>query len=478
MTQIEEKISSQNKLILMILVLGNFICLISETVMNVALPSIISEFGVNASTAQWLTSGYMLVIGISIPVSAFLIQRFTLRQLFITAVSFYSLGSLIAFITPAYPLLFAGRIIQALGTGIIMPLTMSVVLVLVPLSKRGTIMGILSVVIMLAPAIGPVISGFIIQYYSWRTIFLILLVLGLIVLFTATLKLRNITETKKVEIHIPSILLSTIGFGGLVYGFSTAGKEAGWANPFVWVTLAVGIVALILFVRQQNKMDSPMLNMEPFTLPIYSKSILLMFFTMMILFSMMLILPIYFQTALNMPPMETGLMMLPGGLILALIGLVAGKLFDKIGFKPLILSGLVIITIVLCLFTTISTETTIIKAMILYAIFTIGAGFALGPIMILALNQLPKPLYAHGSAIFNTFNQISGAIGPALYTSIMTMASQRFIQASNEKNEALLQTEALTKGVHTVFYVGLIFAVISFVMALTFKKKDQHVETV
>ncbi|WP_232696904.1 DHA2 family efflux MFS transporter permease subunit [Brevibacillus daliensis] len=374
----------------------------------------------------------MLVIGISIPVSAFLIQRFTLRQLFITGISFFSIGSLIAFITPAFSLLLIGRIIQALGTGMIMPLIMNVVLLVVPVSKRGTMMGLVTVVIMLAPALGPVVSGFILQYYSWRTIFLILLALGLIVLLIASFKLRNITETKKVKIHIPSIILSTIGFGGLVYGFSTAGKEAGWGNPIVWVSLAIGIVALILFVRQQNKMDSPMLNMKPFTLPVFSKSTLLMFFTMMILFAMMLILPLYFQMALNMSPMETGLLMLPGSLILAFMGLVAGKLFDKIGFKPLVLSGLVIVTIVVCLFTTISTETTITTAMILYAIFTIGAGLALGPIMTLALNQLPKPLYAHGSAIFNTFNQIAGAIGPALYTSIMTMASQRFIQASNE----------------------------------------------
>jgi MFS transporter, DHA2 family, lincomycin resistance protein len=477
MTQTEEKMSTQSKLILFILILGNFLCLISETVMNVALPSIISDFHIRTSSAQWLTTGYMLVIGISVPVSAFLIQRFTLRQLFVTAMSFYLIGSFIGFITPWFSLLFVGRMIQALGTGIILPLVMSTMLTLVPVSKRGTVMGIFSVAILFAPAIGPVLSGLIIQYYSWQIIFLGLLIAAALIFLFALFKLSNVSETSRPTIHIPSVILSTIGFGGVVYGFSAAGEETGWSNPIVWLTLIIGVIALALFVRQQSKLNSPMINMKPFRSSVFSRSIFLMFLIMMIQFSMMLILPLYFQTAAGLSPLQTGFLMLPGGVTLALTAMVGGRLFDKIGFKPLLLTGLVLLTIILSLFTTISSGTSTTTAAILYAAFTIGVGLSIGPVMTLALNQVPKPLHAHGSAISNTINQVSGAIGPALYTSIMTMASQHFIQQSNETNKTLLQIKSMTSGVHTVYYVAIAFAVVSFLLALTLKKKDQQLET-
>ena len=169
--------------------------------------------------------------------------------------------------------------------------------------------------------------------------------------------------------------------------------------------------------------------------------------------------------------------MLPGEVTLALTAMVGGSLFDKIGFKPLLLTSLILLTFILSLFTTISRETTTMTAAILYAAFTIGVGLSIGPVMTLALNQVPKPLHAHGSAISNTINQAAGAIGPALYTSIMTMASQHFVQQSNETNKTLLQIKSMTSGVHTVYYVAIAFAIVSFLLALTLKKKDQQLET-
>ncbi|WCM14034.1 MFS transporter [Priestia filamentosa] len=260
-----EKMSGQSKLILFILILGNFLCLISETVMNVALPKIISEFHVPTSSAQWLTTGYMLIIGISVPVSAFLIQRFTLRQLFMTAMSLYVVGSLMAFMTPLFSILLIGRMIQALGTGLVLPLVMSTMLTLVPVHKRGTVMGVFQVAILFAPAIGPVLSGIAIQYYSWRIIFLGLLIAAVLILLFAAFKLKNVLETSRPKIHIPSVVLSTLGFGGVVYGFSVAGEGSGWGNPSVWITLAIGIIALAIFVRKQTKMTSPMISMTPFS---------------------------------------------------------------------------------------------------------------------------------------------------------------------------------------------------------------------
>jgi DHA2 family lincomycin resistance protein-like MFS transporter len=469
--------SRESKLILFILILGNFLCLISETVMNVALPNIISNFHVSTSSAQWLTTGYMLIIGISVPVSAFLIQRFTLRQLFITAMGLYVVGSFMALISPLFSVLLIARMIQALGTGIVLPLVMSTMLTLVPIHKRGTVIGIFQVAILFAPAIGPVLSGLAIQYYSWRIIFLGLLIASVVILLFAVYKLKNVLETSRPTIHVPSVFLSTLGFGGVVFGFSVAGEDSGWSNPFVWITLAIGVIALAIFVKKQTKMESPLISMEPFKSSIFSRSIFLMFLIMMIQFSMMLILPLYFQTAAGLSPLGTGFLMLPGGITLALTAMVGGRLFDKIGFKPLLIVGLVLLLFILSLFTHISSETTTLEAMILYAFFTIGVGLTVGPVMTLALNQVPKELHAHGSAISNTINQISGAIGPALYTSVMTMASQNFIEGSSEANKMILKIQSMTTGVHFVYYVALIFAVFSFLLAVTLKKKDQLVGT-
>lgn len=464
-----EKLSRDNRVILFILILGNFLCLISETVMNVALPNIIRDFHTTTSAAQWLTTGYMLIIGVSIPVSAFFIERFTIRQLFIAAMSFYIVGSIMAFITPVFSILLIGRMIQALGTGIVIPLVVSTLLTIVPIEKRGTVMGIYQVAVLFAPAIGPVLSGLTIQYYSWRTIFLGLLIAAILILFLAAWKLKNVLETSKPIIHLPSVLLSTIAFGGIVYGFSVSGEKAGWGNPIVWIALMIGIATLLLFVRKQIRMKNPMISMKPFRSSVFSRSLLVMFFIMMVQFSMMLILPIYFQDGAGLSPLDTGVLMLPGGITLALTAMVGGRLFDKIGFKPLLLVGLILLLIMLGLFTTISSDTTTGEAMILYAFFTIGVGLTVGPATTLGLNQVPKELNAHGSAISNTLNQVAGAIGPSLYTSIMAVVSQYVMNHQNAS-----EIEGMTGGVHAVHYVALVFVVISFVISLTLKKRDQY----
>lgn len=474
MVQDVEKISRDNWIIMAILVIGTFLGLLGETVMNVAIPNIMQDFDVNTSTAQWLTTGYMLVVGVSIPVSAYLMQRFTVRQLYFASMIFYTMGSFIAFTAPEYSFLFTGRMIQALGAGITMPLAMNVIITLTPLSKRGTMLGIYTLVILFAPAIGPVFSGIVIQLFSWRIIFLIIMILAIAVFAAAGLKLRNVTEQKDTSIDIPSIILSTVGFGGIVYGFSLAGEGAGWGDAGMWLTLAAGFLSLAVFVVRQMKLSSPMLDMRPFSSSVFSRSMVLMLLLMMTQFSMMMILPIYFQTATGMSPLETGLLMLPGGVVLACTSLVAGRLFDKIGFKPLLLTGVTIVMIVISFFTMISSETTTLTGMILYAVFTLGLGLTLPPIQTLALNQVSQPLYPHGSAISNTVNQISGAIGPALYTSIMTIAAQRFIQQSNLTGENTIEIEALTQGVQMVYYTALGAAVVAFIIALTLKKKDQY----
>lgn len=476
MLQKEEKISKENWIIIAILMMANFLCLINETVMNVALPNIMEDFNVSTSTAQWLTTGYMLVIGVFIPISAYLMERFTLKELFISAMIFYSLGSLIAFVSPIYPLLLTGRLIQALGTGVIMPLIINVILIITPINKRGSVIGFFTLIILFAPAIGPVFSGFIIHLSSWRVIFITLMVLGILTLISGVFKLSNITKQKQTQIDIFSIILSTLGFGGIVFGFSNAGESSGWNNPIVWIALAIGITSLTLFVQRQINLKEPILNMAPFKSSIFSKSMILMLLIMTLQFSMMLIIPLYFQMAMGLSPLDTGLLMLPGGIILAGSSFISGRLFDSIGFKPLLLSGLGLMIFILFFFTNLSEQTSLLTGIILYSVFSLGLGFALPPVQTLSLNQLNKKLYTHGSAISNTINQISGAIGPALYTSIMTVASTNFIRHSKGKNKNTLEIESLTHGVHVSYTVAIVVAIVAFIVALTLSNKSKYRE--
>ncbi|QHZ46408.1 MDR family MFS transporter [Bacillus sp. NSP9.1] len=463
-------------MIIAILIVGNFLALINETVMNVALPKIIDDFRISANTAQWLSTGYMLMIGIAVPVTAFLMQRFTTRQLFISAMVLFTAGTFLAGAAPVFPLVLAGRIIQGSGTGLILPLVMTVILTLVPPKKRGTVTGMLTLVILFAPAIGPVISGYIVEHYSWRIVFFMMLPVALFMIVFAVFKLKNVTELTYPNIDILSIILSTVGFGGIVFGFSNAGEEAGWSNPKVIIGLAAGIIGLLLFVRRQLNMKVPMLDMRPFRSKIFSAAVVLMWIVMMLQFSMMLILPLYFQMALQLSPMDTGLLMLPGGLVLAMTSLVAGRLFDQLGFKPLLFTGLIIVMAVLWLFTNISSDTSMAAGMMLYAGFTLGVGLTMAPIMTLGLNQVPKPLYPHGSAIMNTVNQVSGAIGPALYTTILTTVSNRYMEQSSITNKQELQMQGMTSGVHTVYFVAIGFAVVALLISLLVKS-ESHKES-
>lgn len=458
-------------MIIAILIVGNFLALINETVMNVALPKIIDDFGISANTAQWLSTGYMLMIGIAVPITAFLMQRFTTRQLFLSAMTLFTAGTFLAGIAPVFPLVLAGRIIQGSGTGLILPLVMNVILTLIPPQKRGTMTGILTLVILFAPAIGPVISGYIVEHYSWRVVFFMMLPVSVFMIFYAAFRLKNVTELTYPKIDILSIFLSTVGFGGIVFGFSNAGEAAGWSSPKVIIGLAAGVIGLILFVMRQLKLKVPMLDMRPFRSKIFSVSVILMWIVMMLQFSMMLILPLYFQMALELSPLYTGILMLPGGLVLAMTSLVAGRLFDKLGFKPLLITGLIIVIAVLSLFTNISSDTPMAVGMMLYAGFTLGVGLTMAPIMTLGLNQVPKPLYPHGSAIMNTVNQVSGAIGPALYTTILTTVSNRFIAHSSGGSRQELHMQGMTEGVHMVYFVAIVFAAAALVISFFVKSR-------
>ena len=247
--------------ILAILMIGAFITFLNNTLLNVALPSIMSDLHVDTATIQWLTTGFMLVNGIMIPTTAFLIQKYTVRRLFIVAMSLFSIGTVMAGIAHAFPILLSARMVQASGSAIMMPLLMNVMLVSFPVAKRGAAMGMFGLILMFAPAIGPTLSGWIVEHYNWRMLFYFVAPISIGILIVGIFLLKDKKGKVDIRLDFFSLLLSSVGFGGLLYGFSSAGNR-GWDSPHTYATIIIGAISLFWFIKRQLKLAQPMLNFQ------------------------------------------------------------------------------------------------------------------------------------------------------------------------------------------------------------------------
>lgn len=468
-----------------ILFIGAFVALLNNTLLNVALPTIMTEFSVKASTVQWLTTGYMLVNGILIPASAFFIQKFTNRKLFLTAMILFTLGTGIAMYAPSFGVLVFARMIQAAGSALMMPLLMNVMLTAFPIEKRGTAMGMFGLVMITAPAIGPTLSGWIVEHYSWRALFGIILPIAFAILVFSFFKLRNITPNRDMKLDIFSLILSTIGFGGLLYGFSSAGDK-GWDAPIVYGTILVGALALISFIIRQLRMDDPMLDFKIYKYPMFALSSAISIVMSIAMFSGMILTPLYVQTIREISPFHSGLLMLPGAIIMGLMSPVTGKLFDKYGAKGLSLLGLSITVISTYYLSRLGMDSGYYYIMFIYTIRMFGISMVMMPIMTNGLNQLPMISNPHGTAMNNTLQQVSGAIGSAILLTIMTKrmesrGAELFAEAKASGDvpstadglaqfEQQLGMESMLEGIQFSFFVSTIVAVVALILAIFVKR--------
>jgi EmrB/QacA subfamily drug resistance transporter len=405
--------------ILAILLVGAFVALLNNTLLNVALPTIMHDFGVSAATVQWLQTGFMLINGIVIPSTAFFIQKYTVRRLFLVAMGLFTLGTVIAGFAPLFGVLLGGRMIQAAGAAIMMPLLMNVMLTSFPPEKRGSAMGVFGLVMIFAPAIGPTLSGWIVEHYHWSVLFRMIAPVTLLILILALFKLHD--QKEKVEIHldIVSLILSTIGFGGILYSFSTAGNR-GWNDPVVYGVLLAGAASLILFIRRQFKLEKPMLDFRVYRYPMFSLSTAIMITMNLALFSGMLLLPIYLQNIRGFSPLDSGLLMLPGALMMGLMSPLTGKWFDRYGARLIAIVGITILAVTSYMFGQLTDSTPYLTVMVIYCLRMMGISMVMMPVTTNGLNALPAKYYPHGTAMNNTIQQVSGALGGSLLISVMT----------------------------------------------------------
>ncbi|MBD8070902.1 DHA2 family efflux MFS transporter permease subunit [Bacillus sp. PS06] len=478
--------------ILAVLMIGAFIAFLNNTLLNIALPSIMTDLKVEPSTVQWLTTGFMLVNGILIPATAFLIQKYSVRRLFLVAMGLFTLGTILAGVAHVFPVLLAGRMIQASGSAIMMPLLMNVMLVSFPIEKRGAAMGIFGLILMAAPAIGPTLSGWIVEHYDWRMLFHFVTPIAVVVLLIGFFLLKDKKEKVDIKLDLLSLTLSSVGFGGLLYGFSSAGSK-GWGSPFVYGTIIIGIVSLVTFIYRQSKLERPMLNFEVFKYPMFALSSAITIVLNMALFSGMLLIPIYVQTIRGISPMDAGLMMLPGALLMAVMSPITGRLFDKFGGRSLAVTGLLITTVTTYFFSQLTQDTTYTHLVILNSVRMLGMSMVMMPVSTNGLNQLPTRFYPHGTAMNNTLNQVSGAIGTALLVTLMSNRTETHAVEIGEKvmgslteqpTEAALAEltnqigmQAMLKGINDAFFVASLIAAVALVLSFFIKRAKQAEET-
>ncbi|MGM0902914.1 MAG: DHA2 family efflux MFS transporter permease subunit [Bacillota bacterium] len=471
--------------ILAVLMVGAFISFLNNTLLNIALPSIMNDLNIDAATVQWMTTGFMLVSGVMIPATAFLIEKYSVRRLFLVSMGLFTAGTILAGVAHIFPILLAGRMVQASGTAIMMPLLMNVMLVSFPVEKRGAAMGVFGLILMAAPAIGPTLSGWIVEHYDWRMLFHFVTPIAATIFIMGFFLLKDKKEKVNIRLDYFSLVLSSIGFGGLLYGFSSAGNR-GWDSPHVYATILVGFVALVTFILRQSRLNRPMLNFGVFRYPMFALSSSITMVLNMAMFSGMLLLPIYVQTIRGISPMDAGLLMLPGALLMAIMSPITGRLFDKFGGRVLAISGLGITVVTTYFFSQLTLETSYNYLMILNAVRMFGMSMVMMPVSTNGLNQLPRHFYPHGTAMNNTLNQVSGAIGTALLVTVMStraethgtqMAADAMKNATAQPTEAALaemqqqiEMMAMLEGINDAFFIATFIAALAFILAFFIRR--------
>ena len=418
--------------ILAAMLFGMFIAILNQTLLNVALPKINTEFNISASTGQWLMTGFMLVNGILIPISAFLFNKYSYRKLFIIGLALFTLGSLVCAISFNFPIMMSGRILQAIGAGILMPLGSNVIVTIFPPEKRGVAMGTMGIAMILAPAIGPTLSGYIVQNYHWNVMFYGMFFIGIIAIVIGLFWFKLYQSTTNPKADIPGIIYSTIGFGSLLYGFSEAGNK-GWGSTEIVTMFIVGTVFIIFFILRELRMKAPMLSLEVLKYPTYTLTTVINMIVMMSLYGGMILLPLYLQNLRGFSALDSGLLLLPGALVMGALGPVAGKLLDTIGIKPLAIFGIGIMTYATWELSKLNMDTTYLHIMWIYIVRSFGMAFVMMPIITAGMNALPPRLISHGNAFVNTMRQLAGSIGTAILVTVMTTQQTNHLSAFGEE---------------------------------------------
>ncbi|WP_347975973.1 DHA2 family efflux MFS transporter permease subunit [Microbacterium sp. ProA8] len=472
------KLGPRESRVIWLLLAAAFVAILNETTMGVAIPHLITDLGITALAAQWLTTAFMLTMAVVIPITGFLLRRFTTRTMFVAAMSLFSTGTLLAFLAPGFPMLLVARVVQASGTAIMMPLLMTTLMTVVPAAIRGRMMGRVSIVISLAPAIGPTLAGAILNNFEWRWIFGMVLPIAIVALVVGARWIHNLGETTHAPIDVLSVILSALGFGGLVFGLSQlgAGGHGGGADAAaasaastttLVVSLTVGIIALGLFGWRQvllQRKDDALLDLRVFRSANFSLSIGQMAIMSMAFFGAITVVPLYLQDVIGVDALTAGLVVLPGALAMGLAGPFIGRIYDRWGTRVLLVPGAVITSAMLWFYTTFGTETPVWLVAGAQTVLSIGLALSFTPLFTASLASLQPKFYSYGSAVVGTVQQVAGAAGIAVMFGVMAAATAAATSSGAE------QAAAGAAGTHAAFLTAAVLSLPMLVGAFLIRK--------
>lgn len=467
--------AARNRLVISLLLVATFVVILNETIMAVALPRLMDALGASASAVQWLTTAFLLTMAVVIPVTGFLIQRANTRPLFVLAMTLFSLGTLAAALSPGLPFLVAARVIQALGTAIMMPLLMTTVMTLVPAHRRGPVMGNISLVISVAPALGPAISGIILHYFSWPWLFWLVLPIALAVLALGARLMQNVTTPRYAPLDVISVPIAAFAFGGLVYGLSSFGapQGSGTGHATSYGAIALGAAAMIVFVLRQiglQRSDSALLDLRTFQSRNYAISVAMMAISMVALFGTVILLPIFMQKVLDFDTLRTGALLVPGGLVMGLLGPQVGKLYERFGPTPLLVPGSVVVSAVLWAMTLMGPQTWWVNILIGHIAISVGLACVFTPLFTVSLSSVRPQLYSHGSAMLGSIQQVAGAAGVALFVAIMSAVTASGLAGGKAA------VAALADGITTAFTFGASLSLLALAAAFFVRRPPEFTE--
>lgn len=451
-----------------VLVAATFTVILNEMLMAVALPRIMDNLGITASTAQWLTTAYMLTMAVVIPATGFLNEQFRMRTVYTLGMSLFLAGTVIAAFSPGFAALLVGRIVQAVGTAIVLPLGFTVVATLVPASRNGRMMAFLTVATLTAPALGPVVAGTVLSLGSWRWLYVLILVVAAVCLVVGNRMLRVPGTPRPAKLDLLSFLLSAVGFASLVYGLASLGEGAGHALVSPWTAMAVGAAGVALFAGRQvklQKVDRAQLDLRPFAVRTFSVSALVAVFFMTPAAGMMTLMPVVLQTSYGLSPLQTGLFMLPGGLTITFVLIIVGRFYDRMGPRLLMVIGAIIDAAELMVLSTLAPGPPIWLLLATYLFIIVGQALLWTPVFAASLGSLDKHLLPHGSAIINTVQQLAGAAGIAITFSIMAAASAGYVAGGE------VMGPAMAHGAQRAYLVCSGLVLVALVMALLIPRK-------
>ena len=440
-----------------VLLAGTFVAVLNATLLTPALPTIMRDMAVEATTVQWLTSGYALVEAVVIPLAAYLMGRFPTRKLYITGIAMFGVGSLVAAFAPSFPFLLAGRMIQAACTGAVLPMVMSVVLLEFPREKRGSAMGIVGLLIGFAPAIGPSLSGVLIDTVGWRWIFGIVAIISFVIVGVAFAVLENKALFKRTKFDLPSVIMSTVGLLSLLYGLSTFSSTDN--HIVTAVLVVVGVVVMAAYAHRQLHLDEPMLRISILKTRNSRTVVIIVMLFQAALIGMETIMPLYIQGVLGEPATISGLALLPGAIVGAITGVFAGRLFDQYGVRGLVLTGAVAITLASCGFAFFAVDSHIFFVSGVYTVLAIGMQFTMTPLNTWGVNSLPNDAIQHAQSTSNTLNQVAGSFGTALLVSISAAVSNA---------SGLAGVEQTFAGYHASFATTAGLAIVAVIVIVAF----------